>query len=186
MSEGEAPSQSRSQPRSNEEGKKIHADTACGAPNPPPPPHDYVNNFEHDDGRRRQAMEREDIEFRVDLARRLVKESSETIEGKKAYARKAIRMAEALKRKKEVRKNPLTNETCSKLKSLLGVEPAPTPTVIVLPAACGSLPSRPYFSFVPPNPKSLKYSTTRVVAPRTSRRRQRLRRWESFRAKRKR
>eukprot|EP00752_Nemacystus_decipiens_P010775 g9584.t1 len=52
--------------------------------------------------RRRRAMEREDIEFRVDLARRLVKESSETIEGKKAYTRKAIRMAEALKRKKEM------------------------------------------------------------------------------------
>lgn len=57
--------------------------------------------LEHD-GRRRQAMEREDIEFRVDLARRLVKESSESIEGKKAYARKAIRMAEELKKKKEV------------------------------------------------------------------------------------
>lgn len=82
-------------------------------PAPPPMTMSTTSN------RRRHAMEREDIEFRVDLARRLVKESSETIEGKKAYARKAIRMAEALKRKKEVRKNPLTNETCSKLKVFL-------------------------------------------------------------------
>lgn len=48
-------------------------------------------------------MEREDIEFRVELARRLVKESSETIEGKKTYMRKAIRMAEELRKKKQVR-----------------------------------------------------------------------------------
>ncbi len=47
-------------------------------------------------------MEREDIEFRVGLARRLVKESSETIEGKKTYMRKAIRMAEELRKKKQV------------------------------------------------------------------------------------
>lgn len=47
-------------------------------------------------------MEQEDIEFRVELARRLVKQTFETIEGKKAYTRKAIRMAEELKRKKEV------------------------------------------------------------------------------------
>lgn len=52
-------------------------------------------------------MEREDIEFRVNLAKRLVKESSETIEGKKAYARKAIWMAEELKRKKQVSIIPL-------------------------------------------------------------------------------
>lgn len=51
---------------------------------------------------RRLALEQEDIEFRIALARRLVKEGSETIEGKKAYSRKAIRMAEELKRKKQV------------------------------------------------------------------------------------
>ena len=50
-------------------------------------------------------MEREDIEFRVSLARRLVKQSSETIEGKKTYMRKAIRMAEELRKKKQVHKN---------------------------------------------------------------------------------
>ena len=49
-------------------------------------------------------MEREDIEFRVSLARRLVKQSSETIEGKKTYMRKAIRMAEELRKKKQVHK----------------------------------------------------------------------------------
>lgn len=72
--------------------------------------------FEHD-GRRRRAMEREDIEFRVALARRLVKENSETIEGKKAYTRKAIRMAEALKRKKEVSIIPYRNPQYSKTKN---------------------------------------------------------------------
>lgn len=69
-----------------------------------------VNKPQHE-GRQQQAMEREDIEFRVNLAKRLVKEGSETIEGKKAYTRKAIRMAEELKKKKEVgNRHPLTHE----------------------------------------------------------------------------
>ncbi|CAM9498728.1 unnamed protein product, partial [Ectocarpus fasciculatus] len=63
--------------------------------------HDIILEREQEE-RQRQATEREDIEFRVALARRLVKEGSETIEGKKNYNKKAIRMAEALKKKKQM------------------------------------------------------------------------------------
>ncbi|CAM9129395.1 unnamed protein product [Ectocarpus sp. 12 AP-2014] len=63
--------------------------------------HDIILEREQEE-RRRQATEREDIEFRVALAKRLVKEGSETIEGKKNYTKKAIRMAEALKKKKQM------------------------------------------------------------------------------------
>eukprot|EP00903_Cladosiphon_okamuranus_P016231 g14974.t1 len=63
--------------------------------------HDIILEREQEE-RRRQAMEREDIEFRVNLAKRLVKDSSETFEGKKAYTKKAIRLAEELNKKKEM------------------------------------------------------------------------------------
>ncbi|CAM9225803.1 unnamed protein product, partial [Sphacelaria rigidula] len=57
--------------------------------------HDIILEREQEE-RRRLALEQEDIDFRVALAKRIVKDRAETIEGKKFYRSAAIKVAEEL------------------------------------------------------------------------------------------
>ncbi|CAM9416847.1 unnamed protein product, partial [Discosporangium mesarthrocarpum] len=62
--------------------------------------HDIILEREQAE-RQKQVAEQEDIDFRIQLAKKIVKEHAETPEGKIEYARKAIKIAEELTRQKE-------------------------------------------------------------------------------------